>query len=103
MRGIDRLHSGDASPLSFEKFVVSPIFFIYHSKRHGKTQRRWKDLERKVLGYKIEKCQRQNCMRRYLLAFFACILFQESEKESVQKFKVCVLLVSGLCGTCRSN
>ena len=32
-------------------------------------------------------------MRRYLLAFFAQILFQESEKESEQKFKVCVLLV----------
>ena len=42
-------------------------------------------------------------MRRYLLAFFAWILFQESEKESVQKFKVCVLLVSGMYGTCRSN
>jgi len=64
-------------------------------------------------------------MRRYLLAFFAQILFQESEKESEQKFKVCVLLVflrivipfyvcvffcicnvyviSGLYGTCRST
>lgn len=31
-------------------------------------------------------------MRRYLLAFFARILFQESEKDSEQKFKAYVLL-----------